>query len=307
MKLLRCDISIDMSLKTCPLVILLPEKRRFAGQVFSSAFKKLSKKMQVNSPLAMGEIAQLKRHFHLTPDGWPLAALCREAEFGDAADFQWLRADPVYLQAEMHGARIMAWDNLALSGNQQVQILSALRPVFGDFGFEFSASNNGYFYLRALHGSPIPAFTAAPDLLGCDLSEHMPTERKWLAIFNECQIILHNHPLNVERARIGQVPINGLWFWAQGVLPSAIQHDFVDICSDTNDIKALAEFTKQQQGNQHNNSQLKDLRSVRDWREVEAVFNAYSECLFDFADGMQWQWKPSYSWYFWRNKSLLFN
>ncbi len=296
-----------MPLKTRPLVILLPEKRRFAGQAFSSAFKKLSKKMQVKNPLAIGEIAQLKRHFHLTPDGWPLAALCREAEFGDAADFQWLRADPVYLQAEMHGARIMAWDNLALSAHQQTQILSALRPVFGDLGFEFSASKHGFFYVRALHGSPIPAFTAAPDLLGCDLAEHMPTERKWLALFNECQIILHNHPLNVERARIGQLPINGLWFWAQGHLPSTIEHDFDDIHSDANDITSLALFAKQQSTHASRNTCLVDLRTQRVWREVEALFNATNSCVFDFADGTQWQWKPSDRWCFWRQKSLLFN
>ncbi len=307
MKSLRCDISIDMPLKTRPLVILLPEKRRFAGQAFSSAFKKLSKKMQVETQAVSGEIAQLKRHFRITPDTWPLAALCRAEEFDDAAGFQWLRADPVYLQAEMHGARIMAWDNLALTGIEQAQILSALRPVFGDFGFEFSASNNGYFYLRALHGSPIPAFTAAPDLLGCDLVEHMPTERKWLAIFNECQIILHNHPLNAERARIGQAPINGLWFWAQGELPITINHNFIEVLSDNIDIKALAEFSPQLALCQPATRVLIDLRATRDWRDVEAVFNTYDKCIFDFSDGTQWQWKPAYRWYFWRNESLQFN
>lgn len=295
-----------MALENSSLHVLLPERRRFAGQGFSSVFKKLSNKMRVANLAQPGEIAQLKRYFRITPDTWPLAALCRQEEFADAADFQWLRADPVYLQAEMHGARIMAWDNLVLSSTEQDQILAALRPVFGDFGFEFSAGRHGYFYVRALHGSPIPAFTAAPDLLGCDLAEHMPTERKWLALFNECQIILHNHPINVERARIGQIPINGLWFWAQGVLPSSIQHDFVDIRSEANDIKALAEFTKQQPANELINSRLIDLRSVRDWREVEAVFMLNHDCVFDFADGTQWHWKPSYRWFFWRRSSVEF-
>lgn len=296
-----------MLLEHSSLLLLLPERRRFAGQDFSSAFKKLSRKMRVSHNLASGEIAQLKRHFRITPDVWPLAALCRAVEFGDASSFQWLRADPVYLQAEMHGARIMAWDNLALSRTEQDQILTALCPVFGDFGFEFSASSHGFFYIRALHGSPIPAFTAAPDLLGCDLAEHIPTDRKWLALFNECQIILHNHPLNVERAKTGRAPINGLWFWAQGVLPSAIQHDFIDIRSEANDIKALAEFSPQQTRNEQAIKALIDLRTTRDWREVEAVFKLNNDCVFDFADGTQWQWKPKYRWFFWRSKSFLFN
>jgi hypothetical protein len=296
-----------MSIDTPFLIVLLPERRRFAGQEFSLAFKKQSNKMTVSHDLASGEIAQLKRHFRLTPESWPLAALCRAEEFDDADKFQWLRADPVYLQAEMHGARIMAWDNLALSSTEQDQILAALRPVFGDFGFEFSASNHGFFYIRALHGSPIPAFTAAPDLLGCDLAEHIPKERKWLTIFNECQIILHNHPLNVERAKFGQIPINALWFWAQGELPSVVKHDYIEVRSNNCDIKALANFSKHQLIHEPVQKVLIDLRTTRDWREVEAVFKLNKQCVFDFADGTQWQWKPKYRWFFWRNKSLLFN
>lgn len=295
-----------MLLEHSSLLVLLPERRRFAGQDFSSAFKKLSRKMRVSHDLASGEIAQLKRHFRITPDNWPLAALCRAEEFGDAAGFQWLRADPVYLQAEMHGARIMAWDNLALSSTEQDQILAALRPVFGDFGFEFSASSYGFFYIRALHGSPIPAFTAAPDLLGCDLAEHMPTERKWLALFNECQIILHNHPLNVERAKTGRAPINALWFWANGELPAAVNHNFIEVLIDNVDIKALAAFSQQQTHNQPATKALIDLRTTRDWQEVEAIFKADTECVFDFSDGVQWQWKPIYRWCFWRAKSVEF-
>ena len=295
-----------MLLEHSSLLLLLPERRRFAGQDFSSAFKKLSRKMRVSHNLASGEIAQLKRHFRITPDTWPLAALCRATEFGDASSFQWLRADPVYLQAEMHGARIMAWDNLALSRTEQDQILTALCPVFGDFGFEFSASSHGFFYIRALHGSPIPAFTAAPDLLGCDLAEHMPKERKWLALFNECQIILHNHPLNVDRAKTGRASINALWFWANGELPAAVNHNFIEVLSDNVDIKALAAFSQQQTHNQPATKALIDLRTTRDWQEVEAIFKADTECVFDFSDGVQWQWKPIYRWCFWRAKSVEF-
>jgi hypothetical protein len=134
----------------------------------------------------------------------------------------------------------------------------------------------------------------------------MPTERKWLAIFNECQIILHNHPLNVERTKAGRAPINALWFWANGELPVAINHNFIEVRSENIDIEALAKFSPRQALNEPANKVLIDLRATRDWREVEAVFKLNKDCVFDFADDIQWQWKPKYRWFFWRSKTLGF-
>src|SRR3546814_5998711 len=36
--------------------------------------------------------------------------------------------------------------------------------------------------------------------------------RRWRAVLNEAQIVLHNHPVNAERVRSGRMPVNSLWF-----------------------------------------------------------------------------------------------
>ena len=286
--------------------LLLPERRRFQGQKMDFGFQSCSRKMSHIKNLAVGESAQLKRHFQFIPNSWPIAALCRQAEKTDADTHLWLRADPIYLLAEMNGARVMAWDNLHLSLDEQTQILSALRPVFGDFGFELSTSVHGFFYVRALHASPIPVFVDAADILGCDLAEYLPKDKKWLTLFNECQIILHNHALNVARIKNQQTPINALWFWATGTSPSSVQHVFNKIFTDDFTLSAFLSVPQNVPESTFNR-QLIDVRKVREWSHIESLFDASKEFLFDFADGTQWHWKPNMKWFFWRKDKTDFS
>ncbi|MFM6987541.1 MAG: phosphoglycerate mutase [Arenimonas sp.] len=276
-------------------VLLLPERRRFAGQDFSPAFMHIARRFRQHAG-ASGESAQLQRHFRCEPDGWPMAALCRQAGQADAGQAQWLFADPAHLQMEMRDARLMAWDTLQLSESETDAILQALAPVFADAGYGF-LSGDGRFFLRAAADEPLPAFTPAPEMLGCTLSEHLPADRRWTALFNECQVILYNHPLNVERQRRGMATVNALWFWGQGRLPSTVRHGFARIESSAWDIRALAAQDMADDG-----GELLDLRQMRDWLAVEAAFDPARETRFDFADGILWRWRPAFRWRFWSRR-----
>lgn len=281
------------------VVLLLPERRRFAGQDFGPPFRAKARRFRQEARTA-GETAQLQRHFQCIPASWPMAALSRQASAGDAEGSQWLFADPIHLQMEMRDARLMAWDNLALSADECKAIQSVMTDVFDVAGLELSLAPDNRFYLRAASGQVLPDFMPAADALGCSLSEILPDDRKWAALFNECQIILYNHPLNVERQRRGQASINGLWFWGQGILPTVVYHGFSRIDSEAADIRALAHHGRQRNGAA--DGILFDLRHVRDWKQAEAVFNPAHETVFDFADGAQWLWKPDYRWCFWRHR-----
>src|SRR3546814_2851149 len=83
-----------------------------------------------------GRRAQLRRHFRLTPDHWPMAALTRQMDAGDAAGAAWLRADPSYVRPDINGARLLAIGAaLGMDEEDRTAFLPALRPLFGDAGF----------------------------------------------------------------------------------------------------------------------------------------------------------------------------
>ena len=42
-------------------------------------------------------------------------------------------------------------------------------------------------------------------------------------LFNETQVLLHNHAVNAARSARGAVSVNSLWFWGAGSLPDWVR------------------------------------------------------------------------------------
>jgi hypothetical protein len=151
---------------------------------------------------------------------WPLAAI-RAAHLGlGTGDDYWLAADPVTL--------VVGRDDVAFSGitddlasTDVAALVATLNAHFADDGIEFAAPKPDAIFAR-LAAAPrltthLPA--ATPDRpLRFRLPEgpDAPTFRRWQS---EIQMLLHEHPVNVEREKNGRPPVNGVWFSAGGVLP----------------------------------------------------------------------------------------
>ena len=285
-------------------ILLLPEKRRFAGQLPSAQFVRCGRRFSTEE-FEPGETGQLKRHFHCQPGpDWPVAALCRQNERDDAGAAYWLRADPVDLQVEMRGARVMACDGFDLNESELLAIAETLKPVFSEQGIDFHIGSQGFYYLRIREGKPLPSGTPLMDMLGSDITGHLPSDRRWVALFNECQIVLHNHPLNVIRQRNDQLPVNGMWFWGGGIMPASVGHAFKTVNSEDGIVKALSCQIHAEQGSE--DFSLVDLRHSRLWPEIEANFDMHMNTVFDFADGSVWHWRPEWRWHFWKRRSIAF-
>lgn len=206
------------------VTLLLPAAARLGRQRLSVAVAaRLGRGRQLTGG-APGRRAQLLRHFPLAGEGWPIAALSRQAEAGDAAGAAWLRADPVWLRPDINGVRLMAHgEALALGREDADALLVALRPLFEEAGFALDAPHPARWYLRLPEGERLPVFSDPGDALGEDIFEHLdisPEARRWRTFASEAQVTLHNHPLNARRAARGQSPVNALWFWGGGVLPA---------------------------------------------------------------------------------------
>jgi hypothetical protein len=204
--------------------LLLPERRRLAGEPPAALARLLARAEPVDS--LPGEQAQLRRWFRVEGGDWPVAAIQRQAEAGDAGDGTWLRADPVYVQAEMTGARLMAWGALGLSAAEADALIEALSPSFGDEGIDIGRTAPEHWYLRLPADTSFPAEAVAPgDALGEDLFAHLPpgdSGRRWRRLQSEAQILLTQHPVNAARRSRGAPLANSVWFWGGGRHPGAV-------------------------------------------------------------------------------------
>lgn len=309
------------------LIFLLPAWSVFGRQGLMPALSTAFGRADDLDARAAGIEAQLSRHFVTVPAGLSPAALTRQADVGDAAGSMWLRADPAHVRPDINGARLLGiGERLGLDAQDIQALLPALKPVFGEAGFELDAPTPTRWYLRLPRESSVPAFSVPDDALGGDLFEHQPggpEGRRWRALLNEAQIVLHNHPWNAQRAERGLVPVNSLWLWGGGLLPDSIRSNLELCCSDDDLPVALthiaggsgralprdftALFTPSVT---MNGDWLVDLRRVRDFSLLQRDWLLPAVCalhtsglrglVIDNADGSGLHLHSGQRWRFWR-------
>lgn len=152
----------------------------------------------------------------------PIAAVTRQWEAQDADGFWWLRADPVHLRADSDRIVMLGNQGLDISVEECSKIALELNRQFSDTDWILDAVNARRWYLR-LEKDPHIVTEALPDVVGRDILHLMPqgsSERRWRSVMNEAQMVLHSSRINQEREARGALPINSLWFWGGGRLPS---------------------------------------------------------------------------------------
>lgn len=191
-----------------------------------------------------GREAQLREIFQVPGASLPVAALLREQFARDAGENLWLCADPTYVRVEANGARLLACGGeLKLTREEAESLAQSLRPLFGDAGAPLEIITPATWALRLPPGAQLPAFVSPEAALGADLLDHLPQAdagRRWRALFNEAQIILHAHPVNAARRGRGLMPVNALWFWGAGTLPIRVRSSLKLAASDDPLVHALA-------------------------------------------------------------------
>ncbi|AKC87804.1 phosphoglycerate mutase [Pseudoxanthomonas suwonensis] len=233
------------------ITLLLPERTRLPGPLPAAVGRVLARADREHGEA--GGQAQLRRHFRLVPDHWPIAALTRLVDAGgvrgdlggNTADL-WLRADPAHVAPDLNGARLLGWgEGLGMDAEDAAAFLPALRPLFGDAGFHLDAPHPARWYLRLPEGTRLPALPGPDEALGDDLFAALPqgedaAARRWRALITEAQVVLHQHPRNRERAARGRPSINALWFWGAGRLPVAVQSRYLHVRSQDTLLQGLA-------------------------------------------------------------------
>lgn len=296
--------------------LLLPPRDSFGGQ-----------RLTVDVARALGRADREvvvggvhTRVFDILPRGWPVAAVTRQRDAGDASIAAWLRADPAYIRPDINGARLLAYGQaLGLTQEEAEALLRPLRPLFGDTGFAIDAPTASRWYLRLPREARLPAFASPDDALGADLFEHLPDGsegRRWRALLSEAQVVLHNHPVNAERAAAGKPPVNSLWFWGASVLPDHVTSTHTAFFSDDDALQAFAATAKASamplpaRWSGAGGDSLFDLRRARDLAQLQSHWiepllrdlhgGGLEQALLDFGDGTRFRLRARQRWRFWR-------
>lgn len=261
-------------------------------------------------------LAALAAAFACTSSPLPAAALVREHLAGDAGDATWLNADPAWVQPDMSGVRLMACGSLSLQSDEAQAYAQVLQPAFAEAGLQLEIAAPGHWQLRLPPDTRLPDFAAPEQALGEDLYPHLPQGaegRRWRVLLNEVQVLLHQHPLNAARQARGLPPVNSVWWWGAGQLPSALHGTFASVVGNDALLLALAaragvpgQACAQPTVASAPVGALVDLQDVpaaelgRDWWPALQALAQRQPLHVAFAGGERWSWRPRHRWRFWR-------
>jgi len=184
--------------------------------------------------------AWLCQAFEVEPQqDWPVAPLTLALDGGEAGDRYWLRADPVHLKVERNRVLLVEPALFDVTIDEAQAFAGVLNAHFGEeVSLEARAAKRWYVSAPA---APSLVTRAPHEASGQDVRSNLPTGAdapKWHRIFNDAQMLLHEHPLNEARAARGEAVINSVWFWGGGKRPRVPGRHFNAVWS--NDALATA-------------------------------------------------------------------
>ena len=136
---------------------------------------------------------------------------------------------------------------LALNELDARTLLDAMQPYFATEGITLHYLQPTRWLARGDVFAALP--TASLDrVLGRNVDRWLPASRQIKLLQNEMQMLLYTHPVNDERATVGQRSVNSFWVSGSGALLQAATHDsHATVCetlmqsSFTNDWAAYAQ------------------------------------------------------------------
>lgn len=157
------------------------------------------------------------------PAGACIASLTR-----DRVDGVWGCMTPVHLLTGLDRLQLAPLADLSLSADESGDLVRSINGHLAGSGFTLHAASVGPWLLECSIDLVCDAIEPAC-VEGRDVRELLPSGRDGRMIrrlMNELQMVLHEHPVNVERERRGLLAVNTLWPWGFGAAaargPSAL-------------------------------------------------------------------------------------
>lgn len=153
--------------------------------------------------------------------GLAAGALTLLAEGREPGTERWARADPAHLRLMRDRLLFVPGAAFAIPQEEAAALCEALNAHFkGAFTLVPVRPHSWCARLE----EPLELDAVPPlELAGRDVDVRPPSgagARRWQALLNEAQMLLHAHPVNEAREARGEPPVNSLWLWGAGAVPS---------------------------------------------------------------------------------------
>lgn len=159
--------------------------------------------------------------FGLDEETLPAGALTLVATGEDPGNGWWARADPVHLRLMRDRLIVVPSAAFSLELDEARALADSLNRHFGArLDLRVAAAQCWCARLdeELAFSAPAPLEAAGRDV---DLMLRIGGDagKRWGALLNEAQMLLHSHPVNEAREARGEPAVNSLWLWGAGRAP----------------------------------------------------------------------------------------
>jgi hypothetical protein len=149
----------------------------------------------------------------------PSAALTRSGESQRISTEVWAHLQCVHFAAGLNDlAGMLLEGDAKLSDEERTHLAAALEELLRADGYELHSTRRGDWLVRVPR--TLEARTLAPEIaFAAPLDRALPQGRDAAALrrlMTEMQMVLHEHPVNLRRARAGLPTANAVWLWGIG-------------------------------------------------------------------------------------------
>jgi len=153
--------------------------------------------------------------------------------------------DPVHIRAEPDHALVHSAHALNLGQSESEALLATLNQHFEEDEIEFLAGNHNRWYITGVDGSELQtqplARVADRNMTGFIDAGQQP--QAWRQLITEVQMILHDHPVNLDRMEKNLLPINSVWCWGGHAPPEGLDPGLQRIFADDAFTRGLARLS----------------------------------------------------------------
>ncbi|MGH8579098.1 MAG: hypothetical protein ACREVK_02895 [Gammaproteobacteria bacterium] len=163
----------------------------------------------------------------------PVAAISHLIDFDTGHEGFWIRADPVSLRPDLH--RLVLYDAFPLEKEQALALAQEVNSVLADHGWHIDIGRDVHRWYVRLHELPRLRTHPPAEALGRHIDPFLPRgpeAMRWHGIINALQMALYDCAVNRARERSGVLPVNSVWFWGAGALPSPPSSPWSRLVSD---------------------------------------------------------------------------
>ena len=196
----------------------------------------------------MEELLDLFHYNQINHQDLPIAALTALVDLENPKGNIWMRADPVFLHADLTSLILFDSQSFSLTKKEAKGLLLILNPVLAEDGLRLICGDDParwYLRFKEKEMENVPSITTvSPRVVnGRDIRSFLPEGKDgtyWVRLANEIQMLLHDCSINQERQRRGEVPINSVWFWGNGKLLEQKVTSFDQVISNDVNAQGLA-------------------------------------------------------------------